>query len=71
VTVKNIAECSLCHLCEEACELGAIRVGNDVTSFIFNLESDGSMPAAELVQRATDCLKKKATVLVEGLSELE
>lgn len=47
-----------------------ITIGSDSTSFIFSLESDGSIPAAELVQRAVDVIKKKAKILIKSLSDL-
>lgn len=70
VTAQNSAECSLCRLCEAACGLGAIRIGSNSTSFIFSLESDGSIPVTELVQRAADSVKKKAKMLIKNLSDL-
>ncbi len=69
-TIKNIVECSACHLCEDTCGLGGITIDSDSTSFIFSLESDGSIPAAELVQRAADVIKKKSKMLIKNLRDL-
>lgn len=69
--VISEAECSLCKLCEEACEVSAIKVKEDKTSFVFSLESDGSLPITELVTRAADTLKQKAKELSESLKAIE
>ncbi len=62
--------CSLCRLCEEVCELGAIHIGIDPTSFVFNLESHGSIPTEELILRSADNVRKKVDRLKKCLKKL-
>ncbi|MDI6903411.1 MAG: DNA-directed RNA polymerase subunit D [Methanocellales archaeon] len=70
LTMTNELDCSLCHLCEDVCELGAIHVGSDPASFVFNLESHGSLPAEEVILRAADNIKGKIKRLTKCLSKL-
>ncbi|MDY6865738.1 MAG: DNA-directed RNA polymerase subunit D [Halobacteriota archaeon] len=63
--VINVVECSQCRLCEDACDIGAIKVDKDNRTFIFEFETDGSLPAKELVTRAVDVLKAKSERVVE------
>lgn len=65
LSVINTIECSQCKLCEEACDIGAIKIKNDDRSFIFEFETDGSIPAKEIVTRAVDVLKDKSEQVIE------
>ncbi|MHC1566851.1 MAG: DNA-directed RNA polymerase subunit D [Candidatus Syntropharchaeia archaeon] len=69
VTCKDEKECSMCRDCEKVCEIGAIRIKSDESSFLFTLESDGSLLVRELVLRAADELEKKAVELKKILEE--
>lgn len=66
----NIVECSLCKLCIEECEAGAMKVTPVLDSFVVSIESSGSMPAKELVARASDEIRKRAEALDAKLAEL-
>ena len=66
----NIVECSLCKLCVDECEAGAMKVTPVLDSFVLSIESGGSMPAKELVARASDEIKKRAEALDAKLAEL-
>jgi len=68
VAVKDEIKCSLCRLCEKACESGAIKINTDPASFVFSVEADGSMPCTEMILRAAEEIKKKAKVLTKSLS---
>jgi DNA-directed RNA polymerase subunit D len=68
--VVNIVDCSLCKLCIDACEVGAISVTPILDSFLLNIESVGSMPAKDLVERATQEIKKRAESLHAKLAAL-
>jgi DNA-directed RNA polymerase subunit D len=66
----NILECSLCKLCVDECEAGAIKVTPVLDSFVVTVEGCGSMPAKELVARASDEIRKRAEELDAKLAEL-
>ncbi|MHC1635668.1 MAG: DNA-directed RNA polymerase subunit D [Candidatus Methanospirareceae archaeon] len=70
LVVNDIIECSLCKLCEEACDEKAIKVDIDKNSFIFNVESDGSLPVEEIVKEAVRVLKEKCKKLEKEVGEL-
>ncbi|HZD44196.1 MAG TPA: DNA-directed RNA polymerase subunit D [Methanomicrobiales archaeon] len=76
VEVGNAAECSLCRLCEQVCLSGAIgaesavHISMDKTRYLFVVESDGSMPAQEIVRRALEHIRDKATSTAEMLNEV-
>ncbi|MBN2567047.1 DNA-directed RNA polymerase subunit D [Candidatus Woesearchaeota archaeon] len=52
VDKDRLMGCDLCEACLEACEKGSIRVSADPETFIFTVESWGSLPAAEMLQQA-------------------
>ncbi len=68
--------CSMCRLCEKACLAGgigeepAIHVEADESRFIFVVESDGSMPVSEIIERALQYIHTKSDDLVEVLTEI-
>jgi len=66
----NILECSLCKLCTDACEAGAIKVSPVLDSFVVSIESGGSMAAKELVAKASLEIRKRAEDLDAKLAEL-
>jgi len=63
-------ECSLCKLCEEACEMDAISVGYDPESFVMLFETSGAMTAAELAVEAANSIKSRAQKVGEILDTL-
>ncbi len=66
----NTLECSLCKLCIEACEVGAVKVTPVLDSFVVTIESSGSMPVKDLVARASEEIKLRAEALDAKLAEL-
>jgi DNA-directed RNA polymerase subunit D len=66
----NTVECSLCKLCVEECEAGAISISPVLDSFVLTIESSGSMPAKDLVTRASEEIKLRAETLEDKLAEL-
>ena len=66
----NIVECSLCKLCVEECEAGAISISPVLDSFVLTIESSGSMPAKDLVTRASEEIRLRAETLEARLAEL-
>lgn len=78
ITVKEGGDiaCSLCRLCEQAClnsgigEEAAIHVTMDDKRFIFSMESDGSLPAVEIIKQGLLYLKTQSDELLDALSEI-
>ncbi|MBN1235672.1 MAG: DNA-directed RNA polymerase subunit D [Methanotrichaceae archaeon] len=66
----NMVECSLCKLCVDTCEPGAITVTPILDSFVLSIESCGSMPAKDLVAKAALEIQKRAEDLDAKLAEL-
>ena len=66
----NTLECSLCKLCIDACEPGAITLSPVLDSFILSIESCGSIPAKDLVAMASEEILKRAEDLDAKLAEL-
>ncbi|OPY50200.1 MAG: DNA-directed RNA polymerase subunit D [Methanosaeta sp. PtaU1.Bin060] len=66
----NILECSLCKLCIEECEAGALKVTPVLDSFVISIESSGVMPVKELVAKAAQEIRKRAEDLDAKLAEL-
>jgi DNA-directed RNA polymerase subunit D len=66
----NMLECSLCKLCVDACEPGAIKLSPIMDSFVVSIESSGTLPAKDLVAKAAVEIKKRAEDLDAKLAEL-
>jgi len=66
----NTLECSLCKLCIDACEPGAITLSPILDSFILSIESCGSIAAKDLVAMASEEIQKRAEDLDAKLAEL-
>jgi DNA-directed RNA polymerase subunit D len=70
VAEGNELRCSLCKLCVDACEIHAVSVQEDLNSFIFSMESDGSYSAQQLIINAVSTIKQKASTLDTILGKL-
>jgi len=74
--VANELNCSYCKLCIEACqeihgeEDSRVSITPVEDSFVFTVESDGSMDVADVVLRAADTMKVKVNELSEKLAEI-
>jgi DNA-directed RNA polymerase subunit D len=71
LTSLESLECSLCKLCIDACEPGAITLTPVLDSFVVSIESCGSIPAKDLVAMASEEILKRAEDLDAKLAELE
>ncbi|MDY6966030.1 MAG: DNA-directed RNA polymerase subunit D [Halobacteriota archaeon] len=69
LSVINDAECSQCKLCEETCDIDAIKIDKDDNAFVYDFETDGSLSAKELVLRAADTIKEKAEMMIKFFDE--
>ncbi len=70
VSDKDIIECSLCRLCEEACDMDAVSVSYDPRSFVMTFETSGGITAADLAVEAATSIKTRAQKMGEILDTL-
>jgi DNA-directed RNA polymerase subunit D len=76
VDEERIEDCSLCRLCEKGClstgigDDPAIRIGAEPDRFIFTVESDGSIPAPEILRQSIQFLHTRGTELSRALEEI-
>jgi len=68
VHVTDELQCTLCNLCAEACESGAITVTGDPHSFVFYTESDRSMSCRDLLITSVESLRDRASKLADFLA---
>jgi len=72
----KLPDCSMCKLCERAClasgigDEPAIRITAEKDRYIFVVESDGSLPAKEIMKRALVYIREQADELEKQLGEL-
>lgn len=70
-TVTDPLKCTLCRLCEKACDINAITVDEDPSTIILSFETDGSYTTKELLIQATNILQNKANTLKETLQTIQ
>ncbi|AET64182.1 DNA-directed RNA polymerase subunit D [Methanothrix harundinacea] len=70
VRVHDPISCSLCKLCIGECDVGAINVSAVEDVFVMKIDTDGSMPAKDLVTGAAGEIRRRATSLSQQLSDL-
>lgn len=66
----NMLECSLCKLCVDECEAGAIQISPILDSFVMTIDGCGSIPTKEMVIRAGQEIQKRAEALEAQLAEI-
>ena len=75
VIPERNAFCSLCQLCETACLNSgidtAITISTKPTTFIFTIESQGSLKPIEIVEQGLLILKNTSDELIDALSEIK
>ena len=62
--------CTLCESCQSFCVSNAISIDADERNFVFSFETDGSLSAEAVLNKATDILSKQAKdlgKLMEGI----
>lgn len=69
IKVVKLFDCTLCRDCMDACPMSAISVSWDGSTFIFNLESTGTLPISQLVVKAAEVLREKVNELKKALGE--
>ena len=76
VVKGKLPDCSMCKLCERAClasgigEEPAIKITAEPDRFIFVVETDGSMTAKEVMNRALLYIREQADELEKQLGEI-
>lgn len=68
--VTNVAECSTCLLCEDACDMDSIKVTAEPNSFVINYETTGARTTTEIAVEAINNIKNRAKQLGEVLNTL-
>lgn len=72
----KLSECSMCRLCERAClssgigDEPAITISAESDRYIYLVESDGSLPVKEIMNRALLYMKEQADTLENQLGEI-
>jgi len=72
----KLPDCSMCRLCERAClasgigEEPAITVSAEADRYIFVVESDGSLPVREIMDRALQYIRDQSDELERQLVEI-
>ncbi|HWR24837.1 MAG TPA: DNA-directed RNA polymerase subunit D [Methanosarcina sp.] len=69
VAEDDMLKCSLCRLCEQVCDIHAIKVNFDENAFVFTMESDGSYTAKDLALNAANVVKEKAEQILNILNQ--
>jgi DNA-directed RNA polymerase subunit D len=70
LVVGDIYKCSMCKLCTEACDAGAIDIGSEDRTFVFTVETDGSYNAHDMILNAMKSIKGKAEQLSQIMDAL-
>jgi DNA-directed RNA polymerase subunit D len=76
VVAGKLSDCSMCRLCERACvatgigEEPAIKISAEPDQYIFVVESDGSLPVKEIMQRALKYIKVQSDKLEQKVLEI-
>jgi DNA-directed RNA polymerase subunit D len=71
IVVKHPEKCNLCGGCMEVCDAGVIKVVPIPTKLLFRFETDGSIPAKEVLTRGLKMLEERFEALREQISTLE
>ena len=72
----KLADCSMCKLCERAClssgigDKPAITISAEADRYIFVVESDGSLPVKEIMDRALHYIRDQSNELERQIGEI-
>lgn len=69
VSEDDVLKCSICRLCEQVCDIHAIKINFDENAFVFTMESDGSYTAKDLALNAAKVVKGKAEEILSILDQ--
>ena len=68
--VKRLLDCSLCSTCSEIAGEDAIKVKGDDTNFVFKFETDGSLTAQQVLDKAAEILSEEAKAFADSIAAL-
>ena len=68
--VKRLLDCSLCSTCSEIAGEDAIKVKGDDTNFVFKFETDGSLTAQQVLDKAAEILSEEAKAFADSIGGL-
>lgn len=71
IVAKHPEKCNLCNSCVEVCDAGVIKVSAIPSKILFRFETDGSLPAKEVLLRGLKNLEERFEALREQVSALE
>ncbi|MCL1979170.1 MAG: DNA-directed RNA polymerase subunit D [Methanomassiliicoccaceae archaeon] len=66
--VKEMLSCNMCRECEDVSG-GAVSIGADDTNFFFRYETDGSLTAKQVLDKALELLSKQSEEAFSRLGE--
>jgi DNA-directed RNA polymerase subunit D len=71
IEVRNLIDCTLCEDCVDACPIdpSAIEIAWDKNTFIYDIESPGTLPVERIVLESLSILDKKARGFVKKLKK--
>lgn len=67
LVVKNEIECSLCNTCVDIAPK-AIKVEGKDTDFVFKFETDGSLTAKQVIDKAAEILSQRAKEIADTVA---
>ena len=70
LVVKNPLDCSLCRSCMEDAGEGKVTVEGDDTNFFFKFETDGSLSAKQVLDKAAEILSQEAKAFADDVAAL-
>ncbi|MDR1955022.1 MAG: DNA-directed RNA polymerase subunit D [Candidatus Methanoplasma sp.] len=68
LTARDILSCGTCKECENVSR-GAVKISADDTAFYFRYETDGSMTARQVLDKATEILSKQTEGVFAHIEE--
>lgn len=70
LVAKRPLDCSLCMSCTEGAGKGAVTVKGDETNFFFKFETDGSLTAQQVLDKAAEILSEDAKAIADSVAAL-
>ena len=70
LVAKRPLDCSLCGTCTEGAGEGIVAVKGDDTNFFFKFETDGSLSAKQVIDKAAEILSQEAKAFADDVAAL-